>query len=72
MANKGKNKERMVSVKIPRVSGESNAVFISVSERSWRVMRGVTVEIPECAYDVLRNAELADDVAAAYIEATVN
>ena len=62
------NKEKTVTVKLPRISGKSDAVFVSVGERSWRIKRGCEVVIPECAYDVLRNSELAEDKAVAYIE----
>ena len=63
--------ETLVTVILPRVSGKANAVFISVGERSWRIKRGCEVAIPECAYDVLRNAELAEDTATAYIETII-
>lgn len=61
-------KENCVTVKLPRISGKSDSVYISVGERSWRIKRGCEVMIPESAYDVLRNSELAEDRAAAYIE----
>ncbi len=60
--------ETKMSIKLPRISGKSEAVFVSVGDRSWRIKRGCDVEIPECAYDVLRNAELAEDAAVAYME----
>lgn len=62
-----KKKEKMVSIKLPRVPGKPGQIFVSVGERQWMVKRGVNVEIPECAYDVLRNAQLAEDVAVSYI-----
>lgn len=62
-----KNKEKTVKVSIPRVSGKEDTVFVSVGDRSWRIMRGTEVEIPESAYEVLRNSELAADYARAYI-----
>ena len=63
-----KTKETLVTVILPRISGKADAVFVSVGERSWRIKRGCVVDIPECAYDVLRNSELAEDNATAYIE----
>lgn len=63
-----KNSETTVTVKLPRISGKSDAVYISVGERSWRVKRGCEVQLPLCAYDVLCNSEAADDKARAYIE----
>ena len=61
-----KTKEKTVSIRLPRVSGKEDSVYISVGERSWRIMRGVNVTVPECAYDVLRNYEIASDGAVAY------
>ncbi len=61
-------KEQTVTVRLPRISGKDDAVYVSVGERSWRIKRGCEVVIPECAYDVLRNSEIAEDKAVAYIE----
>ncbi|MBQ4561435.1 MAG: hypothetical protein IJA55_03770 [Clostridia bacterium] len=61
-------KERSVTVRLPRISGSSDAVYVSVGERSWRIKRGCEVTIPLCAYDVLRNSELAEDRAVSYME----
>ena len=60
--------EKEVTVKLPRISGKSDAVYVSVGERSWRIKRGCEVSIPEAAYEVLVNSELAEDRAAAYME----
>lgn len=57
-----------VTVKLPRISGKSDSVYLSVGERSWRIKRGCAVELPLSAYDVLRNSELAEDNATAFIE----
>ncbi len=61
-------KEACVTIKLPRISGKPDSVFVSVGERSWRIKRGCEVSVPECAYDVLRNSELAEDRAIAYME----
>ena len=61
-------KERTVTVRLPRISGAGDAVYVSVGERSWRIKRGCDVSIPLCAYDVLRNSELAEDRAVSYME----
>lgn len=63
-----KIKEKTVTVRLPRISGKEDAVFVSVGERSWRIKRGCEVAIPEAAYDVLCNAEIAEDKAIAYME----
>lgn len=60
--------EKTVTVRLPRISGKPDAIFVSVGERSWRIKRGCDVTIPLCAYDVLRNSELAEDKAVSYIE----
>ncbi|MBE6573675.1 MAG: hypothetical protein E7652_04690 [Ruminococcaceae bacterium] len=57
-----------VTIKLPRISGREESVYVSVGEQSWRIRRGCEVEIPLCAYDVLRNSELAEDKACAYME----
>ena len=65
---KNNTKEKTVIVRLPRISGKNDAVFVSVGERSWRIKRGCDVNIPMCAYDVLCNSELAQDKAVSYIE----
>ena len=66
MANR-KN-EPMVTIKLPRISNRPSREFVSVGERQWIIERGKNVKIPLCAYDVLRNAELAEDAAVSYME----
>jgi len=39
-----------------------------VGDLNWRIRRGFEVEIPLCAYDVLLNAEIAEDNAIAFME----
>ena len=63
-----KKAEIMVSVKLPRDSSKSPRQFVSVGERQWVVERGKTVKMPLCAYEVLRNSELAEDAAVSYME----
>ena len=65
---KNNAKEKTVTVRLPRISGKNDAVYVSVGERSWRIRRGCDVTLPLCAYDVLRNSELAEDKAASFIE----
>ena len=60
--------KKTVKVKLPRISGKEESVFVSVGELSWRIRRGYEVDIPICAYDVLLNAELAEDSACAFME----
>ena len=65
---KRNEQERTVTVRLPRISGKNDAVYVSVGERSWRIKRGCDVTIPLCAYDVLRNSEIAEDKAVSFME----
>lgn len=49
--------EKMVKIKIPRVSKDQEDVFVSVNFRTWLVKRGVYVEVPECVAEVLEHQE---------------
>lgn len=62
-----KNTEELVTIKLPRIPGEET-VYVSVNERSWLIKRGCEVQIPHCAYDVLRRSEIAEDIAVQYKE----
>ena len=47
-------KEKMVTVMLPRGrKQEENFVIVSVNGRSWKIMRGVEVRVPECVAEVL-------------------
>ena len=51
-------KEKMVTVMLPRGrKQEENFVIVSVNGRSWKIMRGVEVRVPECVAEVLRLSE---------------
>ncbi len=65
---KKNTKEKTITVRLPRISGNNDAVYVSVGERSWRIKRGCDVTVPLCAYDVLRNSEIAEDKAVSFIE----
>ena len=52
-------KEKMVTVMLPRGrKQEENFVIVSVNGRSWKIMRGVEVRVPECVAEVLENARM--------------
>lgn len=59
MANKpNETKEKMVKIKIPLERGKANKdVYVSVNDRDWQIKRGITVEVPECAAEVLQHEE---------------
>ena len=68
MATKTKKNEIMVSVRIPRDSNKAPRQFVSVRSRTWLVERGKTVKMPLCAWEVLRNSEIAEDAQINYLE----
>ena len=53
---KKETKEKMVKIRLP-ITRDKSDVFISVNNRTWLVQRGVEVELPECAVEVLRHQE---------------
>lgn len=50
--------EKTVKVKIPRVKKDQEDVFVSVNDRTWQIKPGVSVEVPACVAEVLRNREM--------------
>ena len=50
-------KEKMVTIKIPRISKDQEDVTVWVNDRSWLIKRGVEVEVPECVAEVLQHQE---------------
>lgn len=56
-APKAETKEKMVKIKIPRISKEQEDVPVWVNDRSWLIKRGVEVEVPECVAEVLKHQE---------------
>ena len=51
--------ENMVTIKLPRIKGESDSVYVSINERDWLIKRGVAVEVPECVAELLDQQEQA-------------
>lgn len=51
------SKEKMVKIRIPRISAKQEDIPVWVNERSWMIQRGVEVEVPECVAEVLRHQE---------------
>lgn len=52
-----KNEEKTVKIRLPLTRDDNSDVHITVNNRSWLIKRGETVEVPECAAEVLRNQE---------------
>ena len=66
MANK---QEQMVSVTIPSArKQEENYVIVSVNGRSWKIMKGVQVQVPDYVAEVLENARMMADEARRYVD----
>lgn len=61
-------KEKLVKIRIPRERDRQDDVFVCVNGRTWLIKRGVEVEIPECAAEVIRNAEDVAEKAYAYMD----
>ena len=74
MANKEtlKNKEKLVSVFIPKQSRNDTERFIGVNGERILVQTGRTVEIPERFAEVIKNSEKMAAVSAEYIDANIS
>lgn len=51
--------EKKVTIRLPRIKGESDTVFLSINNRNWLIKRGVSVEVPECVAKLLEEQEEA-------------
>ena len=61
--------EKMVSVTIPRGrKQEENFVIVSVNGRSWKIMKGVQVQVPDYVAEALENARMMADTARRYVD----
>lgn len=71
MAKKAVKKEdaAMVEVCIPRGrKQEENFVIVSVNGRNWKIMKGVSVSVPDYVAEVLDNARAAADEARRFVD----
>lgn len=50
-------KEPTLRIRLPKTRELKDDVFVSVNQRTWLIQRGVEVELPLCAAEVLRNSE---------------
>lgn len=55
--SKKNTEEKMVTVKIPRVSKDQPDTFVSVNMRTWQIKPGIPVKVPECVAEVLEHQE---------------
>lgn len=66
-------KEEMSKVYLPRGrKNEENFVIVSVNGRSYKIMKGVEVEVPECVAEVLENGRMMADTARRYMDTMAN
>ena len=73
MAKKQDMAERMVALTIPRGrKQEENFVIVSVNGRSWKIMKGVEVQVPDYVAEVLENAQMMADTARRYVDRMAN
>jgi hypothetical protein len=61
-----KTKEKMVTIKIPRMKKDEPDVFVSVNKRTWQIQRGVPVQVPECVAEVLQHQEEMQNIIAEF------
>ena len=66
-------KEDMKKVFLPRGrKNEENFVIVSVNGLSYKIMKGVEVEVPECVAEVLENSRMMAEAARRYVDAVAN
>lgn len=62
-------KEDYVKIKLPKERrGEDNYIIVSVNCKSYKIMKGVWVEVPKFVAEVIENAENAEMEAEKFIE----
>lgn len=68
-----KNATPMTGVLIPRGSKrEENFVIVSVNGRSFKIMKGVEVELPDYVAEVLENGSMMAESARRYVDEMAN
>ena len=73
MAKKQDMTERMVALTIPRGrKQEENFVIVSVNGRSWKIMKGVQVQVPDYVAEVLENSRMMAETARRYVDERAN
>ena len=65
--------EEMCKVYLPRGrKNEENFVIVSVNGRSYKIMKGVEVQVPDFVAEVLENAQMMADTARRYVDRMAN
>ena len=66
-------KEKMVSIFLPRGrKNEENFVIVSVNGRSWKIMKGAQVDVPDYVSQVLENRRMMAETARRYVDERAN
>ena len=68
---KGAQKTRKVFIPRGR-KNEENFVIVSVNGNSWKIMKGVDVEVPAYVAEVLENGRMMERVARSYVDKMAN
>lgn len=69
MAKKQNITAGMVSIIIPRGrKQEENFIIVSVNGQSWKIMKGVQVEVPDYVAEVLENRRMMAEEARCYVD----
>lgn len=53
------NEEELISIRLPLTKENQQPVFIRCNQETWLVKRGVTVQLPKRAVEILENSEKA-------------
>lgn len=65
--------DKMVKILLPRGrKNEENFIIVSVNGRSFKIMKGVEVEVPDFVAEVLENAEMMAEMARRYVDKMAN
>ena len=65
--------DKTVKILLPRGrKNEENFIIASVNGRSWKIMKGVEVEVPDFVAEVLENAEMMAETARRYVDKMAN
>lgn len=72
MAKANANKEGYVTVKLPKKDdGSPNFQFVALNGKTYKIMRGVNVQVPREVAEILYNSDRASDDADKFIESNV-
>ena len=65
-------KEKSVTIRLPKNRNQQEDVFVYVNNRTWLIQRGVQVEVPLCVAEVLRHQEAMQETIMLFEKANAN